>query len=222
MEPFQTKDSIDGQIAELHAQLSDAAFLPVYLVGWSWGAWLAYMFTATYPTFVKNLILISCGPFEQQYVEETKRTRLSHLSEIERSRLVELERIINDPHTENIDALFTEFGRLYDKADTYCRLLTPEEDEISLIDLPGQPEVFKRVWIEAALLRSSGKLLEIGKSIACPVTLIQGDHDAKHVDDSLRQVISDFTYIPIARCGHHPWKERYGRKRFFQFLRYSL
>ena len=219
VEPFQTKDSVFGQITELHTQLRDTASLPVYLLGWSWGAWLAYLFTATYPTFVKKLILISSAPFEQQYVEEMKQTRLSRLSESERNRLIELEKKISDQQMENRDALFSEFGRLYDKADTYCRFLTSEEDEIPFIDLPEQPEIFKRVWSEAAMLRSSGKLLEIGKSIACPVTLIQGDYDAKHVDDSLRRVIFDFSYTPIAQCGHHPWKERYGRKRFYEVLR---
>jgi pimeloyl-ACP methyl ester carboxylesterase len=219
LEPFQTKDSVDGQIAELHAQLGESASWPVHLVGWSWGAWLAYLFTARYPAYVKKLVLISSGPFEQKYVEEMKQTRLSRLSKAERKRLIELERLLNGPRMENKDAVFAEFGRLYDKADTYCRLPASEEDEMPHVDLPGQPEIFARVWSEAAILRSSGRLLETGRSIACQVTLIQGDHDAKHVDDSLRKVISDFAYIPIARCGHHPWKERYGRERFYEVLR---
>jgi len=219
LEPFQTKRSVDGQLAELCVQIRDTASLPVCLIGWSWGAWLAYLFTAAHPAFVKKLILVSSGPFEEQHVKEMKKTRLFRLSEDERTRLIELEQIIDGPPMENKDALFMEYGRLYDKADTYCRLLASEEDEISSVDFPEQAEIFKSVWREAALLRSSGKLLEIGRSIACPVTLIQGDYDARHVDDSLRQVIFDFTYVPIAQCGHHPWKERYGRKRFYEVLR---
>jgi len=222
LEPFQTEGSIDGQLAELYVQLRDTASLPVCLIGWSWGAWLAYLFTATHPAFVNKLILVSSGPFEQRYVEEAKQIRLSRLAEGERKRVIELERIINDPRMVNDEALFAEFGRLYDKADTFCRLRTSEEADMPTVDLPGQPEIFRRVWSEATALRSSGKLLNIGRSIACPVTLIQGDHDARHVDDSLRQVISDLTYVPIPECGHHPWKERYGRHRFFAALREIL
>jgi pimeloyl-ACP methyl ester carboxylesterase len=46
LEPFQTADSVDGQVEELRQILESCASLPVTLVGHSWGAWLGYIYAA--------------------------------------------------------------------------------------------------------------------------------------------------------------------------------
>jgi pimeloyl-ACP methyl ester carboxylesterase len=70
LEPLQTVDSLNGQIAELKSVLENNANLPITLIGFSWGVWLSYIFSAQYPDFVKKLILISSGPFEEIIVKD--------------------------------------------------------------------------------------------------------------------------------------------------------
>ncbi|ASB50265.1 alpha/beta fold hydrolase [Alkalitalea saponilacus] len=63
IEFLQTEKSIDGQIEELHKQITLCADLPITLIGHSWGAWLGFLFASKYPDLVKKLILISAGAF---------------------------------------------------------------------------------------------------------------------------------------------------------------
>jgi pimeloyl-ACP methyl ester carboxylesterase len=67
LEPLQTAASLEGQIEELKTVLEMGGDLPVTLIGFSWGAWLSFIFTANYPGIVKILILIGSGPFEEKY-----------------------------------------------------------------------------------------------------------------------------------------------------------
>ena len=59
VESFQSKNTIDEQVEELKYQIESESDLPVILIGWSWGSWLSYIFTAKYPSLIKKLILIS-------------------------------------------------------------------------------------------------------------------------------------------------------------------
>ena len=80
LEPLQTAKSLDGQIIELKSAIEENGNLPITLIGFSWGAWLSYIFTAKYPNLVKKLILISSGPYEEKYVEGIQNTRMNRLS----------------------------------------------------------------------------------------------------------------------------------------------
>jgi len=46
LEPLQTATTIEGQIEELNEVLKKKGNLPVTLIGWSWGAWLSFIFAA--------------------------------------------------------------------------------------------------------------------------------------------------------------------------------
>ncbi|UCF12872.1 MAG: alpha/beta hydrolase [Thermoplasmatales archaeon] len=85
LEPLQTATTIEGQVQELKVVLKKRGDLPITLIGWSWGAWLSFIFTAKYPTFVKKLILIGSGTYEEKYAVNIIKTRLSRLSEEERA-----------------------------------------------------------------------------------------------------------------------------------------
>ncbi len=64
LEPLQTANSVKGQVEELKTILTESADVPVTLIGFSWGAWLSFIVTASYPSLVSKLILIGSGPFE--------------------------------------------------------------------------------------------------------------------------------------------------------------
>ncbi len=75
--PNQTKKTVSGQVEELKQQITDTGELPYVLVGYSWGAWLGWIFAARYPDLVKKLILISSGPFDAKYVDVMNKARFS-------------------------------------------------------------------------------------------------------------------------------------------------
>lgn len=217
IEPFQTKLSISDQVEELKSQIDSNTSLPVILVGWSWGAWLTYIFASKYPEYVKKLILISSGPFEQKYVEEMNKTRMSHLSETEIQRLKELEEIFKQKEIPNKDKLFEEFGAIYSKADIF----ESNGEEKNQNKIVPNMEIYNSIWPEAAKLRESGELLEIGKNIKCEVVAIHGEYDPHPylgVKEPLERVVKNFKFVLLIKCGHHPWFEKYAKDKFFNVI----
>jgi len=93
LEPLQTADSIDGQVEELKSVLKQKGELPIILVGYSWGAWLAYILTARYPELVSKLILVGSGPFEASYTKNMMETRMNRLSEEEKAEALDREKV---------------------------------------------------------------------------------------------------------------------------------
>lgn len=217
LEPLQTKDSIAGQVEELKQQIIDNAEIPAILVGWSWGAWLSYIVTTENPELVKKLIMVSSGPFESRYAEKIMPTRLSHLGREEGKRINALMETLKNGKTNN--KVLHEFGELMTKADSY----NPMEDRGAKVEV--QSEIYEKVWKEAEELRRSGKLLEDGKLITCPVVVIHGDYDShpyEGVREPLNKVIKNGKYILLTNCGHHPWYEKEAREEFYRVLENEL
>lgn len=219
LEPLQTKDTLEGQVEELHTVLRANGDLPLTLIGWSWGAMLSFIFAARFPSFVRKLVLIGSGPFEEKYAANIVGDRLTRLSEEERVEAFELIGIINDPATGDKNTPMTRLGELFAKADTYDPL--PHRSEV----MEYQYDINDKVWQQAKELRVSGELLKIGKKILCPVVAIHGDYDphlAEGVREPLSHVLKDFKFILLEKCGHEPWIERAARDRFYEVLKKEL
>jgi pimeloyl-ACP methyl ester carboxylesterase len=186
------------------------------LIGHSWGAWLSWIFTARYPDIVRKLILVGSGPFEEKYAQGITITRLNRLSENERAEVFSLIEKLHATGPEDKNEIFTRFGNIVSKADTFDRLPV-DEGEITY-----DAGMYQAVWKEAEGLRHSGGLLELGRKIRCPVIAIHGDYDphpAEGVEKPLRHVLYDFKFILLNRCGHSPWVERQAREEFYRILR---
>lgn len=219
LEPIQTKSSLEGQIEELRTVLEKNGDLPITLIGFSWGAWLGFIFAANYPTFVKKLILIGSGPFKEKYAERIQKTRLSRLSEEERTEVKSLIEILDNPLAKDKNMAFARFGALFSKADAYDPII----DESEVIDY--DPDIYQSVWKDGAEMRRSGKLLQLGKHIKCPVVAIHGDYDphpAEGVQKPLTIILKSFRFILLKDCGHKPWIERQARDRFYRILKEEL
>jgi pimeloyl-ACP methyl ester carboxylesterase len=219
LEPLQTAASLEGQVEELKTVLEKKGDLPITLIGFSWGAWLSFIFAANYPAFVKKLILIGSGPYEEKYAARILETRLNRLSEEERTEIKSLHEILYNPPAEENNSEFARFGALFSKADTYDPIMFESEVIDWRIDL------FQRVWKDAEELRRSGKLLELGKHIRCPVVAIHGDYDphpAEGVHKPLSAILKNFRFILLTNCGHKPWIEREARGEFFRILEEEL
>lgn len=214
LEPLQTKDSVGGQITELKELIDKYAAAPIYLIGYSWGAWLAYMFAAKYPLFVRKLILVSSGPLEDKFGVELHNIRLSRLTDKEKEELKLLEESLNNPGVSDKNKLFARFGEIFSRTDTYKPL--PIYESMVSIDF----HIYDKVWPEASELRRSGKLLNMAKSIKCQVVAIQGDYDPTPREgiELLASYIKDFRFILLEKCGHTPWKEKYAHDMFIDTL----
>lgn len=219
LEPLQTALSIEGQIHELHTILKENGELPVTLIGHSWGAWLSFIFANRYSSFVKKIILVASGPFKQKFVSNIYEKRISRLNKQEKEKQHTLTNAINDPKVSDKQKVFTEFGKLMSKADSYNANV--KEDEI----LEYQHNVFLKVWKEADELRRTGELLEMGKLIECPVVAIHGDfdsHPCEGVEKPLSKIIRDFRFILLKNCGHYPWQERLAKDKFYDIIKREI
>jgi pimeloyl-ACP methyl ester carboxylesterase len=219
LEPLQTVKSLKGQIEELKSILIKHVDFPVTLYGFSWGAWLSFIFAAKYPEFVKKLILIGSGPFDEKYTGNIQDTRLNHLNEKDRLEAMSLIEALDSYETEDKNTLFARLGKLLSKADAFKPI-----DQIDEV-IEYSFDIFKKVWKETSKLRKSGKLLELGKNIECPVVAIHGDynpHPAEGVEKPLTAILKDFRFILLKKYGHKPWIEKHARNLFYKIIEQEL
>lgn len=219
LEPLQTSASIQGQVKELKTVLEKSGNLPVTLIGFSWGAWLSFIFASQHPTFTEKLILIGCGSFEEKYARSIMETRLNRLSENDREEVLSLIKNLEDPTIKDKNMLLVRFGRLIHQADSYDPL--PHKSEI----LDYQYDIHQHVWEQARKLRSSGKLLNFGQKIQCPVIGIHGDYDPhsfEGVQRPLSRILKDFRFMLLEKCGHKPWIERSAKDKFYNILKNEI
>jgi pimeloyl-ACP methyl ester carboxylesterase len=238
LEPMQTACSISAQVEELKELLEQNADLPVTLVGFSWGAWLSFILAALHPEMVSKLVLVASGPFQERYAPEIMRTRLSRMNEMERERVASILATLQRPGGDGRDKerdgdwdgeknrLLAELGELIGRADAFDPLeLSEEESDRPKANVKEKAlcraDIFASVWKEAALLRRSGELLEMGRRIVCPVVAIHGDwdpHPYKGVSEPLRETLKSFQFILLENCGHKPWIEKREKEKFFSVL----
>ena len=219
LEPLQTAATLDGQVEELKEVLESNGDLPVTLVGFSWGAMLSFIFTSRYPTSVSKLILVASAVFEDRYAADITETRLIRLSEAKREEAFALMVSLEDPAVADKDKPMARLGELMSQADAYDPL--PHKSEV----IGVRHSVFRGVWEQAGELRSSGKLLELGREIRCPVVAIHGDYDPhppEGVKEPLSRILKDFRFTLLEGCGHRPWIERSAKDRFYKILRQEI
>jgi pimeloyl-ACP methyl ester carboxylesterase len=219
LEPLQTAATLDGQVMELKAVLEDHADFPVTLIGSSWGAWLSFILSARYPGLTKMIIMVGSGPFDEKYAANIMETRLSRLNAEERKEVHSLTEILDEPAAGDKNATLARLGKLLIKADAF----NPSTQDTETVEC--QYDIHIGVWREASALRRSGKLLELGKQIKCPVVAVHGDYDPhppEGVQKPLSATVEDFRFIPLTNCGHYPWIETDAQERFFEILKESL
>lgn len=218
LEPLQTSHSVDGQIKELHEQLISLIEEPIIIAGYSWGAWLAWMYAAQHPELVKNIILISSGPFTPEYAKDINRVRYERMTEDQRIRAHEIEEMMARKQAESDD--LKEYGSLMMAADTFKRsgdVIDPVVD----VDM----SIYNGVWPNASKLRENGELLQYAYLIKCPVIAIHGDYDAHPaagVRIPLQEILKDFTFHILEKCGHTPWRETYAKDEFFRLMKEEI
>ncbi len=221
LEPLQTADSVEGQIAELRELLSQYGHVPVALIGHSWGAWLSYFVAARHPELVSKLILVGSGPFTQEYVAQVGATRMSRMDGGERTQFDQLIKAMGSSDQAEKNAALASLGKLMGKLDSFAPL--PECANVEPVRVDS--DLYNSVWPQAASLRKSGELLACASQLQCPVVAIHGDYDphpAQGVMEPLSRSVKDFRFYLLEKCGHTPWEERHARDRFLELLHAEL
>lgn len=217
LEALQTKNTIDGLVAELIEIIMIHCEAPVVLIGHSWGAWLAYMAAAKYPKLVSKLVLVGSGPFEANYASEIESTRLERLSTEERKILEDLfSEFYNDSCTDK-SKIMKKIGAMIESADGFN--LQPIDDSKYQIKVDG--DMFGSIWSEAEMLRASGELLAMSAKLKSELIIIHGDYDphpARGVIEPLSKNVESVQSIILKKCGHYPWKETFAHDEFFKVL----
>ena len=217
IEPFQTADSVNGQVEELYRQITQNTNEPIYVLGHSWGAWLGYLLAYKHPEVVKKLFLIGAPAFAVKYLPELQTRRLAALSKEEQSEYLE---IIEKLRVEspNNDLLLQQLGALAEKADNYC-VEASEENREALVEVNGN--LYQKVWNEAATMREHGEFIRMAPMIQSPTVIIHGANDTTPMEgvvEPIKDLVKDFKYFKIEKSGHSPWKEKYGKELFFQIV----
>jgi pimeloyl-ACP methyl ester carboxylesterase len=219
LEPLQTADSIEGLVSELHDVLKTYASLPVVLIGHSWGAWLGWIYASRHQHSVKKLIMVGSGPFERRYVSMIEETRISRLTGQEREEFISvMRRAYKSPPAEKI-RLYENFDDILIKTDNFDPI--EEKSKEAGFDIAQYDDI----WPEAAELRQTGALLDMGRGIRCPVTAIHGDYDPHPADGvkiPLSRILQKFKFILLKDCGHSPWRERAAKDEFYAALRSEI
>ncbi|UCE42753.1 MAG: alpha/beta hydrolase [Candidatus Aminicenantes bacterium] len=219
LEPFQTAKTIRGQIEELKDIVTKKGNPPMTLIGWSWGAWLSFLFAAQNPALAKKLILIASGPFTEKDAQNIMKTRLNRMSEEERAKVLLLINVLEGSTMAKKDDALLRLGKLISRADAYNPI--PYKNQI----LECRYDIYQSIWDQATKLRSKGLLLEYGKKIQCPVVAIHGDfdpHPAEGIRRPLARTLKDFRFILLERCGHTPWIEISAKQKFYETLKREL
>jgi len=219
IEPIQTAMSVKGQTDELKDQLIDSADFPITIIGYSWGAWLSYIFAATYPKLIKKLILVSSGPFEDSYVKGIRDTRFSRLEQKDQDEVNFLLKALDKPIVRDKNKVFARIGKLMARADNF----EPVDEEPQGLII--RADIYRNVWREADKMRKSGALLKFADKIKCPVIAIHGDYDphpAEGVEKPLSAAIKNFKLILLKNCGHVPWMEKQAKDKFFKALKKEI
>ena len=230
IEPFQLQTSLNCQLDELYSIITKTVSSPVILVGFSWGAWLAYLFSARYSneSIVSKLILIGSGPYTREYYLELIKNRRERMNDSQQELSTKLFSELRDPTIENKETILLDVGRLYHKIVQYDPAPFKFEEFLELpFSSKGiyRTKYFNECLNEVMAMRKSGELLDFASKITIPVVAIHGDYDPHPADgviETLRTKLSNFRWHLLQKCGHKPWQEKQAKELFFSILQREI
>lgn len=191
-----------------------------YFASVPWGAWLIFILASRYPYLAKRLVLVSSGPFLDEFASQINSTRLSRLCKTQRSEAEGILKSLEGQSGSCSDQKLARLGEIFASSDSFDPLNRHIEKQEA--DVSCQTQIYQSVWKEAEHLRRTGELLEAGRRIICPVVAIHGDwdpHPAGGVREPLSSIMRSFQFILLPNCGHSPWMERQAKDKFYSILK---
>ena len=99
-----------------------------------------------------------------------------------------LSKTLDDPDAADKNRVLAELGNYMSRADSFDPL--PHESEV----IECQYDVYRSVWKDAQEMRTSVRLLALGRQIHCPVLAVHGDYDP-HPAEGVRTPLSNVIHL---------------------------
>jgi pimeloyl-ACP methyl ester carboxylesterase len=183
--------SIQQLAADLIALIDDAVGEPVDLLGHSMGGRIALEVVLTRPELVRSLILMDTSAWAFDPMDE-ERSPLMHM-------------FIND---FDPSGPLPDLSAMPNPEDALIEAATPADWQARKLELSASfdPYAFKAIGIELLLNSEAMSVRHRLHEIACPVTVIVGEHDHPFVDqaDDLAAEVADGKVIVIPNAYHSP------------------
>jgi pimeloyl-ACP methyl ester carboxylesterase len=227
VEIFQTQPTLEGQLLEINEIIKHKMNSPLIMVGFSWGAWLGYLYAAKYSEHLKKLIMIGSGPFQHKFFQQLQKTRESRMDLNQKSNYYTYFDYLQDPSSMNKNSIISKLGALCEEIDHFDPIF--DQPNLSNEGLPqgdiDKSQFFQHALEEVIQMRKSGELLSFAKKIRCPVVAIHGDYDPhpyEGVIQPLSNIIKNFQYYILKQCGHKPWIEKRAKSEFYAILQRTI
>jgi pimeloyl-ACP methyl ester carboxylesterase len=162
-------------------------------------------------------VLIGCGTYDPSARATFASAMSRRLGTDGHRRMADLHaayEATSDPATR--DDLLAERGTLSTQAQSVA-LIEPNTSDL-VADARGHEET----WNDVLRRQDDGIEPQAFAAITAPVLMLHGDddpHPGVAVRDTLRPFLPQLEYVGIARCGHLPWLEQYGREPCLRALR---
>lgn len=204
--------TIEAQINEVEEVIRELSIEKPIIIGYSWGAWLAYMYASSHS--VKKVILVGCGAFEEKYLGKMQSSRLSRLTNEEQKRAECYFEDLNSGRELDL----SDFNYLMSKMDSVEMI---GHDVLDQFDYVGHQKLMR----EIRPLRRSGELLEMGRQIESEIIVIHGledPHPVEGVTEPFDTANIPYQLYTLDKCGHTPWHEKHAKERFYQIIEQNI
>jgi pimeloyl-ACP methyl ester carboxylesterase len=215
VEPFQRGSggerlTVARHVADLHEVINFyAGRCHPALLGASWGAMLALVYAARYPSSTGPMILVGCGTFDLVARAELQRTIAERMNDKIRARLKCADKLDQD---ERLKASAEAMTPIY----SYDLLASPHEED--KVDARAHHET----WDDMVRLQAEGTYPAAFATIKVPILMVHGTFDplpGRLILEGLRPYLPQLEYRELERCGHYPWLERAAADTFFSIVR---
>jgi pimeloyl-ACP methyl ester carboxylesterase len=215
VEPFQRGSggerlTVARHVADLHEVINFyAGRCHPALLGASWGAMLALVYAARYPSSTGPMILVGCGTFDLVARAELQRTIAERMNDKIRARLKCADKLDQD---ERLKASAEAMTPIY----SYDLLASPHEED--KVDARAHHET----WDDMVRLQAEGTYPAAFAAIKVPILMVHGTFDplpGRLILEGLRPYLPQLEYRELERFGHYPWLERAAADTFFSIVR---
>jgi proline iminopeptidase len=211
---------IDRFVEDIDALRRDLNLAQLSLVGWSWGAALAFFYSLAHPHQVARLAMISPGPIPFEFLEVYQANLLRPLTSAERAEVAEIQAqsaaAFQAGDVAQYQALFQRRIEIIFRVWFYDPALAEGQREgfLQAFDAYHIAQMEPYIYGSLGEFQGWGNLQEL----KMPTLIVYGYQDFEPITQAytLRDWLPQAQLGWINQCGHWPWIEQ--PARFYPLL----
>ncbi len=176
--------------------------------GHSWGASLALIYAARYPSRTRALLYISGTGLDPRWRTEYRRSRLARLSPEERTRYEQLSRMAAGATVRERGDIARERRQILEPTNYHDPLAMPDrrEDHDQLIN----PDVNALVGEDHDRIALHPRFVTRVAQLPMPALVVHGASDPRPgwSAETVARTMADGAFVSLPEVGHYPWVER--------------